>query len=92
MQPRPGHVRLGSIFILADGPTTSVEDLGRRDAFVELTRHTYAAQVLEMTDSQGWHAAAVADLVQAVPVRRLTVPDGFEQLSRAVSQVLELQT
>jgi hypothetical protein len=90
MPHRLGSRSLDAVYVLADGRRTSVVELGRREAFVELTRHSYAASVLEATVSQDWHARSVARLVRAVPVKRLAVPEGISRLDVVLEELTGL--
>ena len=56
-----------------EGAPTSIEPLESSDAFVELVRHTFAVDLLEMTDTRERHFAQVSALASRVSVSRLRV-------------------
>ncbi|MGH2630860.1 MAG: hypothetical protein ACRDHI_09945, partial [Actinomycetota bacterium] len=88
--PGGGGHRLAAIYVLHPGDrggSSRVEPVGRSEAFVELTRHSFAASVLERTHAQPWHSAAVAEVVRRVPVRRLVVDRDLEALDALVAHV-----
>jgi hypothetical protein len=83
------RVPIDVILVIAHGERDSLADVAPQEAFVELTRHSYAAAVLERTDSQGWHADAVGETVRSVPVRRMTIGLGAEDLGARVLKMIE---
>ncbi|MGH7719543.1 MAG: hypothetical protein ACREON_11970 [Gemmatimonadaceae bacterium] len=62
---------LRSLYVLADGPGCSAEMLPRRDALMELVRHTYCARFLPELGAAA-HFIQCAAIANAVPIRRLT--------------------
>ena len=86
----PGGHRLAGIYVLHPGPpggTCRIEAIDRREAFIQLTRHAYAASVLERTQAQTWHGMAVAEIVRQVPVRRLVVERDLGALDALIGLV-----
>lgn len=72
----------------AAGGTAEVSDLPRGRAVIELVRHSFAPHLVESVGLQPGRLDLFAELVQRVPVRRLVLPDGMEQLPRALAALL----
>ena len=71
---------LARIYVLDEGDDPRVEPLDATEAFLELVRHSYAADLLEMTGTRASHFAQVTELVRAVPVRRLRTGAPLERV------------
>lgn len=76
-------LRLGRIYVLADGEALGIEQISGSAALVELVRHSYAPALLGDTGLSATHLRQCADLARSVPLRRLTRP-------RSLSRILEL--
>ena len=60
-----------------------------RDAAMELVRHSFIATIVEADEMQPDRLDFIAELVQSVPVRRVTYPSGLNNLSYVRSRILE---
>ena len=66
-----------------------IRALRRRDAVIELVRHSFSPYVVEEVGWQRRRLEFFARLAERVPVRRLTYPSGFEQLPRVCDEVVK---
>jgi hypothetical protein len=81
---------LGHLYVLAEGAEPKIEPLGPQAAFVELLRHTSAARsALTPADNVASCLRQTAELVNQVPICRLTVPRSFDRLSEVARLVEE---
>jgi hypothetical protein len=62
---------LAAIYVLADGHYEAAEPAGPQEAFLQLVRHSYLAQILQMTQTGAAHFRQVTQLARSVPVRQL---------------------
>jgi len=62
------------------GTQIEILPLSRRDAVMELVRHSFVASVVECLGLQAQRLEFFAQVVQQVPIRRLIYPSGFEYL------------
>jgi hypothetical protein len=60
-----------------------------RDAVIELVRHSFTPRVVEAIGLQPQRLDFFAQMVQQVPMRRLSYPSGFEHLPRVREAILE---
>jgi hypothetical protein len=69
------------------GATAPVElaPLGRREALIELVRHSYVPRLTEAAGLQPARLARLARLVARVPARRLVYPTGHDRLPEVVA-------
>lgn len=76
---RPGPVGSGAV---------AVEPLTPRAALIELVRHSFVGALVEAAGWQPRRLDVLARLAVAVPVKRLSYPDGLEHLPRVREAVL----
>lgn len=62
------------------GTQVEILPLSRRDALIELVRHSFVASLVEQLGLQAQRLDFFARLVQQVPMRRLLYPSGFGHL------------
>lgn len=67
--------------------TVAVESLAPRDALIELLRLSFAPHLPEAAGLQPGRLERFARLVEAVPVRRLSYPPGYDRLEQVVAVV-----
>jgi len=72
-----------------NGTEIDITPVSRRDALLELIRHSFAASMLEAVGVQPQRLEFVAQMVHQVPIRRLVYPSGFEHLPRVRDALLE---
>lgn len=70
------------------GTQIEILPLSRRDALIELVRHSFVASLVEQLGLQAQRLDLFARLVQQVPMRRLLYPSGFEYLPLVREAVL----
>lgn len=63
--------------------------LGRSEAFIELLRHSFAAELVDAIDRGRDRFGRISTAARLVPVKRLRLPAGYEHLDRVVSCVEE---
>ncbi len=63
--------------------------VSRRDAMIELIRHSFVAQIAGAAEWQARRFDFFARFVQRVPLRRLRYPNGFDRLSSVGAGILE---
>lgn len=69
-----GPKKLVALYVLGEGPSIEVADIGLQEAFAELVRHSFAVRALEDAGPQPWHVELVAELVRDTRIRRLLAP------------------
>ncbi|MEE8301090.1 MAG: hypothetical protein V3S24_01510, partial [Candidatus Tectomicrobia bacterium] len=79
--PSDGPMPLAAVYVLGRAEEISIDPLRRQEAFVELVRYSFAAQVLEGTKTSRRHFEQCADLARRVPVFRLSRPRDLSMLS-----------
>nr|MBC7244663.1 hypothetical protein [Chloroflexota bacterium] len=62
------------------GTRIEIVPVARRDALMELVRHSFVAFIMEQLGLQAQRLDLFAQMVQQVPMRRLVYPSGFEYL------------
>jgi hypothetical protein len=67
----------------------TIEPLSQKNAFFSLIQYSFAAGLVERLGLQQQRMSFFSRLVQQVPVRRLSYPDGFQHLPYVVNTVLE---
>ena len=72
----------------AAGRGVVIEPLSRREAVIELLRHSFAARLVEPLGLAGSRLDFFARLARKIPVRRFDYPSGLDELPR-VGQALE---
>ena len=65
-------IELARVYVLASGPVPRLTRIEPADAFVEVVRHSYAKDLLDMTHARVSHFRQVTSLCERVSVRRLT--------------------
>ena len=91
-QTRPVPVRLIYMLQGADGDSMSIAPFSPADAVAELVGNTFATRTLSRA-MRADEFADLSELVNSVPVRRLSRPGNFEKLSEFCHFVLrDLQT
>jgi hypothetical protein len=78
---------LACIYVLDGGNRTEIERLGSQEAFVELTRHSYAVHLLDATGATARHFGQCAGLANRVPVCRLRRENSLASLPRLAQAV-----
>ncbi len=74
----------------AEGDTEiEITPVSRRDALIELVRHSFAASIVEQLGLQQQRLDLFAQMVRLVPVRRLVYPSGFEHLALVREAILQ---
>ena len=82
---------LAHLFVVereGSGDDTAIVALGRRDAFMECVRNTFNSSVSRRSRLTR-HFQSITDLVERVPVSRLSMPGGIERLPRVLDTVRE---
>jgi hypothetical protein len=74
---------LHAIYIIAESHRAAVLALSRREAFIELARHTYTAALVPELDPVR-HFIQCASLARQVPVARLAYPRRFDVLPQVI--------
>ena len=83
-------IPLAGLYLLERRPgPPQILSLSRREAVIELVRHSYSPYLVEAAGLQPRRLDLFARLVRQVPVRRLLCPDGLEHLPRVADAVLE---
>ena len=79
----PGPRPVGVIYLLERGQVESpvIETLPPAKAVMELARHSFLGHILEVTPLLRDRFAHLVRVARAVPVRRLSYPDGFDRLA-----------
>jgi hypothetical protein len=67
----------------------TIEPLSQKNAFFALIQYSFAAGLVERLGLQPQRMQFFSRLVQKVPVRRLSYPDGYQHLPTVVNTVLE---
>lgn len=82
---------LRRIYLLDGGgdEPAGVEPIEEAEAFVELVRHTFAVDLLEMTGTRARHFEQAAEVAARVPVRRLRVDGELANVTRIPAMVAE---
>ncbi len=80
-------VRLDRIFVLAAGDSFAAERLAKRDAMMELLRHSYAVNALIPSVGLGPHMQMAASIAERVPVFALRRPRDLARLPELVAFV-----
>lgn len=62
------------------GTQVQIAPVSRRDATMELVRHSFVASIVEQLGLQAQRLDLFAHMVQQVPMHRLLYPSGFEHL------------
>lgn len=70
------------------GSDIQIQPLTRREAVIELVRHSFSPYLVEAVGLQPRRLDLFSRLVLQVPVRRLTYPSGFEALPRVIEAVM----
>jgi len=65
-----------------------IHEISRRDALIELVRHSFSPYLVEAAGLQPSRFDFFARLVREVPVRRLSYPSGFDRLPSVAEAVL----
>ncbi len=85
----PQHaIPLRRIYILDEDSNHKIEPIGPQDAFVELVRNSYLARLFQFLEPPSY-LLQFAKLVNAVPIRRLTIRKSFEALPEVMRMVEE---
>jgi hypothetical protein len=71
---------LERVYVLAEGTHPEIEAIQPQEAFVELVRHSFVARLLQATGAATTHFYQCAELVRAVPIRRLRAPRALSAL------------
>jgi hypothetical protein len=85
----PAPVPLKAIYVLDEGDQLEVTTLGAKEGFLELVRHSYAANLLEATETGPQHFRHCSDVVKAVSIHRLKRTASLQELhavTRLVTQ------
>lgn len=83
-------VPLAGLYLVERRPgPPEILPLPRRQAVIELVRHSFSPYLVEAAGLQPRRLDLFARLVRQVPVRRLLCPVGLEHLSRVADAVLE---
>jgi hypothetical protein len=79
-------VPLAALYVLerGGGDDVEVQPLTRREAVIELVRHSFSPYLVEAVGLQPRRLDLFSRLVRQVPVLRLSYPAGFEHLPRIV--------
>src|SRR5215203_803398 len=67
-----------------------IQEISRRDALMELVRHSFSRHIVEAVGLQPARLDLFARLVMQVPVRKLRYPSGFERLPEVVEALLRI--
>jgi hypothetical protein len=82
-------VPIGAIYVLGEGTEVRVEPHAGHEAVIDVVRHSYAADLLRATGSQGRHFLQCTDLVSRVPVRRLLTGGSLDAIHRIPADVAD---
>lgn len=86
-------VPLGGIYLLdrsEDTVNPEVLPVSRADALVELVRHSFAAELMDAVDRGPSRFKRLAAIARTVPVRRLLISAGYDQLEEVRLTVMEV--
>jgi hypothetical protein len=78
---------LKRIYVLAEGTSTAIEPLQRREAFLELTQHSYAVRFLGSAGVSSVHFHQCAQVAQSITIYRLRRPRTLSSLDDVVRAV-----
>ena len=78
---------LGGIYLLVEGPTGRIEPLSRREAVIELIRHSYTPRLVAATDGASAQFRQCASVATDVPVKRLRRPTDLQALPEVVQAI-----
>jgi hypothetical protein len=73
-------VPLRAIYVLDEGDQLEFTTLGSKEGFLELVRHSYAASLLEATETGPRHFRHCSDLVKTVSIHRLKRTTSLQEL------------
>lgn len=79
---------LTALYVVERGGNPGIVPLTRREAVIELVRHSFSPYLVEALGLQPRRLDLFARLVRQVPVLRLSYPSGFEHLPGVVEAVL----
>jgi hypothetical protein len=80
---------LERIYVLAEGARPEIEAIQSQEAFVELVRHSFVARLLQATGAATTHFYQCAQVVRAVPIRRLKAHRALSALPDLAQMVEE---
>lgn len=85
-------IPLGHIFVLNWGDEFGLEPLKGREAFTQLLTHSYAQRFLGNISATPTHFKHISNLVDAVPVSRLTKPADLDRIPELITLVRDAMT
>jgi len=71
------------------GTEIKITPIPHAASVIELVRHSFSGHILEALNWQGRRLDFFAQLVQQIPMHRLTYPSGFDHLPRVREAILE---
>jgi len=66
----------------------TIEPVSPSNAFIELVAHSFSAHIVEALGLQVQRMNFFASLIRSIPIRRVTYPSGFQNLSRVGDALL----
>lgn len=85
LEPLP----LGAIYVLDEADQLEVSTLCPKEAFIELVRHSYVANLLELTGTSAHHFRCCVDLTRSLSIRRLRKTSSLAELPRVTKFLTE---
>lgn len=81
-------IALHGLYVLSEGESVCLEELGQASSFMEITRHTYMNRYLNALGAESEHFEHCQKLIQKLPVRKLERPRDFSTMDE-VCRLLE---
>lgn len=79
--------RLGGIYLLGESRVVTVESLSRKEAVIELVRHSYTPRLVAVTDAAPAQFRQSTSVATEVPVKRLARPRDLKALPEVVHAI-----
>jgi len=74
-----------------DDTSIQIQPVAPTDALQAVLRHSFLPRIVEATSWQASRLSILSQLIEQVPVRRLTYPDGVEHLPRVADTILDVE-
>ena len=82
---------LQALYLLerTDDAPIQVESVASTDTLQDVLRHSFLPRLVEATGWQAHRLSTLSQLVEQIPVRRLTYPEGVEHLPHVADAILD---
>ncbi len=74
-----------------DDASIQIQPISPTDALQAVLRHSFLPRIVEATGWQATRLSTLSQLVEQVPMRRLTYPDGTEHLPQVADAILDAE-